>query len=162
MERKKLVAPPNFVLSLIPEMTRKLTTERFETILKAVEDGLTITSACKTAKIGRSTFYRELDADRDKWDALKKAQAQRDVMITDEAIQAIHAAFSKDWKAAAWWLERNHPGLYSLRNDLRPQEPEKHVTTEEEWKEMLRDSPELRRHLRGMIDKAEVDGRQAA
>ena len=51
---------------------RKLTDERFAALLQSIEDGQTITSACKAAKVGRSTVYRELDAHRDKRDALKK------------------------------------------------------------------------------------------
>jgi len=138
---------------------KRLTEERFSSLLEQIEQGHTITQACKSIGIGRSTLYRELNANRDKRDALKKAEEQRDVMITDEAIQAIFAAFGTDWRAAAWWLERNHPGRFSLREQLRPQEAAK-VTTEEEWDEMLRDSPELRRHLRGMIDDAEGEANQ--
>jgi len=134
---------------------KKLTEEKFAKILTEIEGGHTITQACEKVGVGRSTLYRELNANRDKRDALKKVEEQRDMMITNEAIQAIYAAFGSDWRAAAWWLERNHPARYSLRNDLRPQGAEKHVTTEEEWMEMLRDSPELRRHLGCMIDRAE-------
>jgi len=144
---------------------KRLTEERLSLLLTEIEQGHTISQACKKIGIGRSTLYRELKANRDKWDALKKAEEQRDMMITDEAIHAIHSAFPKDWRSAAWWLERNYPERYSLRNDLRPQEAEKHVTTEEEWMEMLRDSPELRRHLGGMIDSAEgeaSDGHERA
>lgn len=139
---------------------KRLTEERFSSLLEQIEQGHTITQACKSIGIGRSTLYRELKANRDKRDALKKAEEQRDVMITDEAVKAIFAAFGTDWRAAAWWLERNHPERYSLRNDLRPQDAQNQVTTEEEWMEMLRDSPELRKHLGCMIDQAETEANE--
>lgn len=136
---------------------RKLTKERFTSILQAIEEGQTITSACQAAKIGRSTFYRELDADRDKRDTIKKAEAQRDQMITDEAVSAIHGAFSEDWRAAAWWLERNHPDRYSLRTDFRPApSSQPSTTTPDELMEMLVHSREFRRVVRQMLEKAEA------
>jgi len=136
---------------------RKLTAERFTTILKAIENGLTITSACKAAKVGRSTLYRELESDWDKRDALKKAEEQRDRMITDEAVAAVHSAFGEDWRAAAWWLERNHPERYSLRSDFRPKaEEKKEIHTDEDVQEMLNHSEAFRETVREMLRKAEM------
>ncbi len=51
---------------------RKLTSARFKSILEATQEGQTVTSACKLAKIGRSTFYREMETDWDKRDTIKK------------------------------------------------------------------------------------------
>lgn len=135
---------------------RKLTAERFGAILEAIEDGLTITSACRAAKVGRSTLYRELESDWDKRDALKKAEEQRDRMITDEAVTAVHSAFGEDWRAAAWWLERNHPERYSLRSDFRPKTDEKkQIQTNEDVQETLNHSPAFRDELREMLRKAD-------
>ncbi len=136
---------------------RKLTAERFKSILEAIQEGQTITSACKLAKIGRSTFYRELETDRDKWDTIKKAETQRDLMITDEAVNSVHSAFKDDWRAAAWWLERNHPDRFSLRSDFRPKprDQSSHASTDE-LMEMLAHSAEFRSVVRQMLEKADA------
>lgn len=137
---------------------RKLSAERFDVILQSIEEGRTITVACVNAGVGRSTFYRELDGNRDNWDALKKAEEQRDRMITDEAIRAVHSAFPEDWRSAAWWLERNHPDRYSLRLDLRPK-PSKEgaITTEEDIQQLLVCSSAFRDQVRKMLELAELE-----
>ena len=77
-------------------------------------------------------------------------------MITDEAITAVHGAFTKDWRSAAWWLERNHPDRYSLRPDLRPiPAREGQVTTQKELDDLLAGSPEFRAEVKRTLDRAE-------
>ena len=81
---------------------------------------------------------------------------QRDLLVSDEALHSIQAAFPKDWKAAAWWLERNHPKQYSLRPEFRfMKDKEDHVMTEEEYHKKLTHSSELRATIRGSLDRAE-------
>ena len=46
-------------------------------------------------------------------EAMKKAEANRTTAMINAVMKA---GMTKDWKAAAWWLERNKPMEYSLSN----------------------------------------------
>ena len=105
-------------------MKAKLTPELKEEIVKYIETGNYIRTACQAVGIGKTTHYiwmergkkaSELEEKgkripesekiyRDYRDAIKKAKAKaviRNVLV-------IQAAAKKSWQAAAWWLERAH------------------------------------------------------
>jgi hypothetical protein len=44
-----------------------------------------------------------------------EAEAERDELRRDKALETLQAAFPKTWVAAAWYLERRHPELYALK-----------------------------------------------
>lgn len=90
-----------------------------------VESGLSVTDACKIVPLARSAFYSYLRAHDHKKPALKKATEVRDLAIAEEAKAAIRSAFGKDWKSAAWWLERNFPHLFGMNPLLRTGEEKK-------------------------------------
>jgi len=109
----------------------KVTQKRFREIIALIEAGDTIQAACKKTGIGRSTFYRFLDSNRDKRDTLKKAEEIRDRATGDLAIEAVKAAFLNDWRSAAWWLERSYPEQFSLRTEFRVKEAPKSLSGDE-------------------------------
>jgi hypothetical protein len=54
------------------------------------------------------------------WRALlAEAEAERDELRRDKALETLQAAFPKTWVAAAWYLERRHPELYALKTVQR-------------------------------------------
>jgi transposase len=106
----------------IPDMPRPslLTPERSERILGLLRSGVFIETACQACGIGTTTYFRWLknaddpDADpmyREFRDATTCALARAQV----RAIELITLAGHKDWRAAAWFLERSFPEKYGRR-----------------------------------------------
>lgn len=90
--------------------------------VKLKKGGATNVDIAKALGISESTFYRwvstpSTDAERELSESLKKAEADY-----KNALQGIiaKAAQERDWKAAAWLLERKYPEEYGRRMlDLR-------------------------------------------
>jgi hypothetical protein len=91
--------------ALTPEAVRKL--------LSALRAGLPRIEACRTAGIGRQTFYDRMKVDRAFRASVKKAQSkpERRWLARIEAA----AREPKHWMAAAWLLEHLMPEKYALR-----------------------------------------------
>lgn len=91
----------------------KRTPEVEEAIISALKAGATHRMAADYAGIALSTLQRwlaeESDAYKEFQDAVKRASASGD-LASLETIQT--AARSGQWQAAAWLLERRHPGEY--------------------------------------------------
>lgn len=90
----------------------KQTDARVAMLLNALKAGNTRSAAAAYAEIDRATFYRWLDADASFRDSVEKAEADAEVRF---ASQVAKAATDGTWQAAAWWLERRHPGEYGRR-----------------------------------------------
>jgi hypothetical protein len=94
----------------------KLTDEAAKRILDAILMGATHATACRAARIGKSTFYSWLQKGeheagglfRDFLDAVRRVEAQREC----EALAHIAQAAEHDWRAAAWFLARRYPGRW--------------------------------------------------
>ncbi len=109
----------------------KLTAAVHAQIVKGLRSGCYRKDAAAFADVGTSTFYRwmergEADAEsdrqsveRDLWEAVARAEA--DAVVRMNAL--IAAAAPKDWKAAAWWLERKLPDDYGRRDRLEVTKP---------------------------------------
>ena len=90
-----------------------------ELIAEAVElksGGMSNKDICECLLIAESTFYRWLgspscEAHRELGEALKKAEAEHKAALRAR----IFAASERDWKAAAWLLERQYPDEYGRR-----------------------------------------------
>lgn len=101
----------------------KLTPELQQKIVKAIQAGAYVETAAAFAGIHKDTFYDWMrrgarNAGRDKpyrefSDAVQKAMAEAEV----KDIHTIDVAAKKDWKAAAWKLERRHPERWRRRTD---------------------------------------------
>ena len=97
---------------------RKLTDEVQEIIVKSLENGLAIKSACGRACISEKTFYnwynrgaeKKSGKYRDFHDAVDNAK--NTAQSNFENIIA-SAANKGTWQAAAWWLERRRPDMYN-------------------------------------------------
>ena len=113
----------------------KLTEPVRNTIVLALASGCYRETAAEHAGIGVSTLYRWLEtgeADweegkttphRELWEAIKKAEADAEV----GAVALIRKAAPDSWQAAAWLLERKHPGRWGrhdrVDHDLRIAKP---------------------------------------
>jgi hypothetical protein len=102
-----------------PGRPSKLTPESASRILAAVRCGCPNTIACRSAGIGESTLYQWLDFARDRPDSEYAEFAERLEEARDEGVAArlalIQKAAVKDWRAAAWLLERDVPDRFSMR-----------------------------------------------
>ena len=97
---------------------RKLTDKVQDTIVKALENGMAIKSACGQARIAEQTYYnwynkgaeKKSGKYRDFHDAVDNAknvaQSNFENVITSTANNGT-------WQAAAWWLERRRPEMYN-------------------------------------------------
>lgn len=105
---------------------RKCDTATINAVLATIEEGASVADACARHGVGKTRFYEIVGTDgrseRLK-KRLKKAQRTRDADMRETAIEALRAAFSTDWRAAAWWLERNFPREFSTQVALRAEEP---------------------------------------
>ena len=86
----------------------KRTSDREELLLKAIGKGIPYKAACKISGLGFTTFNDWRDTDSSF--ALKLEMAEG--LAIDRNVAMIQKAASKDWKAAAWLLERRHPEMF--------------------------------------------------
>lgn len=114
----------------------KLTSEVEERLVHAISVGATFKDACPYAGISYQTFLNwrkraqkaleqaeEGDEEPEEmtdrfvefFDRIKKAQGEAAVGL----LTTINKAAHRDWKAAAWMLERRYPESYNLRR-LKP------------------------------------------
>jgi hypothetical protein len=93
----------------------KLTEARFRRMLGLIREGHTNSAACAIEGVRYTTFRLHIQT-KDEWRTLlAEAEAERDELRRDKALETLQAAFPKTWVAAAWYLERRHPDLYALK-----------------------------------------------
>lgn len=109
----------------------KLTPELLERAVKLKKGGANNRDICAAVGIHESTFYAWVNepkgqAQREFSEAIKKAEADY-----KNALLAIIArdAQERDWKAAAWLLERKYPEEYSRRDRVQADVTTKGETT---------------------------------
>jgi hypothetical protein len=93
----------------------KLNDLRFARILDLIRAGTTTTAACKVEGVTYNHWRSRIRENPEWAQRLADAEVERDDLRRDKAIEAIEAAFPKNFVAAAWWLERNYPELYALK-----------------------------------------------
>lgn len=132
----------------------KFTTPVKDRIIEALRAGTTYEIAAQYAGISRSTLFEwikkgekeEDTAYRTFYDNIKKAEAEGAVVH----LGTIAQASAKDWKAAAWILERRHG--YSKEGVMKVEEQEKEIELPSSMLELLRMQA---RELRTSMAKAE-------
>ena len=87
--------------------------ERVKKITQALCDGQGRVRACKIAGIRYDTFMEWMRSKPEFSEAVKKAEATGNDKIKDICQRRIIE--DKSWQSAAWWLERNYPDQYSLK-----------------------------------------------
>lgn len=103
-------------------MSKKFTPRRKSAILRKMREGHYAKTAAQTSGITEQTLYDWLKKGEDPegypehaafLEAFRKAEAAAE----DKAIQAVLAAFPRDWRAAMTYLERRHPGRWARRRE---------------------------------------------
>lgn len=97
----------------------KLTKEMTDKIVRIVKAGNFTAVACAAVGIGERTFYRWMEQGAREtagpywqlWQRVLRARAQCEATL----LNTIHKHTTKDWRAAAWLLERLFPARYSQR-----------------------------------------------
>lgn len=87
----------------------KRTPERENLLLLAIAKGLPLKAACKLAGLGFTTFNGWREEDPFFAQKIEFAEAQ----AIERNLALIQRAALKDWKAAAWILERRHPDMFA-------------------------------------------------
>ena len=100
----------------------KLTPERQKAICDDLRTGCYVETACVRAGIDESTFYRWLEKARsgrrpysDFRDAVKKAEADAEVLLAGTVMRVALNPENPNWQAAMTMLERRHPERWGRR-----------------------------------------------
>ena len=111
-----------------------LTKAKAKTVLDHLGGGETLAKACESGGVGLSSYYRRIDRYPDILEEIKRVLSTQKQTRRERAIETILAAFEKDWKAAAWWLERNYPHEFGrYQPNTTPVIPTKIEVVEEEF-----------------------------
>jgi hypothetical protein len=96
--------------------------------------GVPIRVASRSLGIGRSTLYEWRDAGRRGLDPyvvfeakIERALSRAETSLTLNLVRAAQ----KDWRAAAWWLERRHPERYGAKQTMRVEKAPAEMTEAE-------------------------------
>lgn len=85
----------------------------FSVVLEALRKGNTRTAAAYAAGVSKSTFYRWIENETLR-DAVKRAESDAET----EMVAVVRKASSRNWTAAAWWLERKKPKSWGKRDKI--------------------------------------------
>jgi transposase len=92
----------------------KRTDKTIEILLKAIESGISIESACSIAGIHRSTWYEWRDRPE------LQLQISQAIAKAEAALLAtIRTAGETDWRASAWILERRYSDTWGKRAEIQ-------------------------------------------
>src|SRR5512139_874474 len=91
----------------------KYTPELGELIAEMVGSGTPVAHAAQACGIDRTTFYAWLESDPSLATEIKKRRSQ----AVHERVEVIRQAMPKQWTAAAWYLERQHPEEFGLKQN---------------------------------------------
>lgn len=83
--------------------TSVLTPQRQQAVELALRNGATKRLACQYAGMDESTFYRLIARNSHFREAVQEAEAHHEMQMVSRIKASANAG---DWKAAAWWLER--------------------------------------------------------
>lgn len=106
----------------MPGPKPSLTKPKARAVLNQLNQGMTLSSACEIVGVGVSSYYRRIESYPDILKEIKKVLDAEKRTRKDLAIETILDAFESDWKAAAWWLERNYPSEFGKAAPRHTQE----------------------------------------
>jgi DNA-binding XRE family transcriptional regulator len=109
----------------------KYNEETVRAILDAIQYGCTKTEAAAVVNINRDTVNNWEHEYPEFAEAIKIAE-QKQIAFLVKSISE-----SKDWRAAAWLLERRHPDRFSLNVQFKTKEPAKYEFTGERAEAVL-------------------------
>ena len=97
----------------------KLTKEIAGKLVRLLKAGHVISVACSAVGIGERTYHRWMEQGAREtvgpywqfWQRVQRARAQCEAAL----LNTVHKHTMKDWRAAAWLLERLFPARYSTR-----------------------------------------------
>ncbi len=98
----------------------KLSAARRKQICEALSNGNSRKASAESAGISRRTFQRWMSRGKVEKDGAFGA-FHRDVIKAEaeavcDAVSCLRKAAHKNWRAAAWWLERRHPKEWGARS----------------------------------------------
>lgn len=100
----------------------KLNQELQTNLCNYIKKGIPIIYSCQLVGITRATYYNWYDkgtsAKSGKFKEFVKAVEQAKAVAIAEAVQTILTASEKDWKAAAWYLERIAPNEFTKKDNI--------------------------------------------
>ena len=112
-ERRRQMARPS-----------KLTHELIQALCENIAQGFTYDRAARNNNIAVSTFHDWMRKGREEnaeplYKELVEAVAKAAEYSEDEALQQVRSAaiIDRNWKAAAWFLERRFPTRYGRNNE---------------------------------------------
>jgi len=134
-----------------------LTVRKFLRICHLIEQGFATSRACEAECISYQRFRFRVQRSLRLQQRLKEAEDVRFNLRHEECMAIILSHAPRSWLAAAWWLERNLPARYALRNVPRPDPDE---STDEAEEEIPSQVLEHHRHL--MLQLAREDEQRKA
>jgi len=98
----------------------KRTPERFAKLFEALELGSTRRAACAAAGFSYHSLSVWMTEDPNLRDQVEQAEGRAE----HRCLEIVMEAAPKDWKAAAWWLERRRREDYGKQLDLSKLSPD--------------------------------------
>ncbi len=93
---------------------RAVTSDQVEKMLNGLRLGMTRRAAAAFGGFSKTALYRMIEDDGTLRTLVEKAEGEAEA--TYSGLVARAADDSKNWTAAAWWLERRHPNDYGRRD----------------------------------------------
>jgi len=91
-----------------------ITKEKEEILINMLSDGMTQAKACRYVGISEDTLIRH----RKKFCGFCERLERANLETHKLAHKSIKVGMLKDWRAGAWWLERNEPERFKERKDI--------------------------------------------
>jgi hypothetical protein len=86
--------------------------------IELVTDGVLQSKACRMLGISKETVIKERKSNRHFSDQLQVSKNKTTML----AHKSLKAGMVRDWRAAAWWLERTQPERFRLKKEIELKE----------------------------------------
>ena len=96
-----------------------VTHEKFEVIVKHISMGFDIKDACEREGVSHEAYYQYMKRNPKKTDLHRSALYRKEEL----AYKSMDVGMVKDWKAAAWWLERTKPERFREKKEIELTKP---------------------------------------